>query len=66
MVLHPEIQKKAQDEIDSVVGRDRLPDFNDRSSLPYIDYIVQETLRWGPVSPIGTIHGQLRRDGNSY
>ena len=46
MVLHPEIQKKAQAEIDAVVGHDRLPDFNDRPSLPYIDRIVQETLRY--------------------
>lgn len=45
MVLRPEIQSKAQAEIDSVVGHDRLPDFNDRPSLPYIDRIVQETLR---------------------
>jgi len=49
MVLHPEIQKKAQQQIDSVIGHDRLPDFNDRSSLPYVDYIVQETLRSGKI-----------------
>lgn len=46
MVLHPEVQKEAQAEIDAVVGHDRLPDFNDRPSLPYIDRIVQETLRY--------------------
>jgi cytochrome P450 len=62
MVLHPEVQKKAQEEIDSIVGHDRLPDFNDRSSLRYIDYIVQETLRWGPVSPIGVPHRSLEDD----
>ncbi|PVH80134.1 cytochrome P450 [Cadophora sp. DSE1049] len=62
MVLHPEIQKKAQAEIDAVVGHDRLPDFNDRPSLPYIDRIVQETLRWGPVSPVGVPHKSLEDD----
>ncbi|THH19556.1 hypothetical protein EW146_g1637 [Bondarzewia mesenterica] len=45
MVLHPEIQRRAQAEIDAVVGPDRLPAFNDRPSLPYVDYILQETLR---------------------
>ena len=78
MVLHPDIQKKAQAEIDAVVGHDRLPDFNDRPSLPYIDRIVQETLRyvpllarfvrqfdssrWGPVSPVGVPHKSLEDD----
>jgi len=46
MVLNPDIQTKAQAEIDTVVGHDRLPNFNDRPSLPYIDRIVQETLRY--------------------
>ncbi len=33
-VLYPEVQKKAQAELDVVVGKNRLPDFNDRSRLP--------------------------------
>ena len=45
MVLHPECQRKAQEEIDSVVGSDRLPQFNDRDSLLYVEAVVQETLR---------------------
>ena len=53
MVLHPDIQTKAQADIDRVVGRDRLPDFNDRSALPYVDAILRETLRWYPVVPLG-------------
>ncbi|KAF2765113.1 cytochrome P450 [Teratosphaeria nubilosa] len=62
MVLHPEIQKKAQGIIGQVVGSERLPSFEDRIKLPYIDYIVQETLRWGPVSPIGVPHRSLQDD----
>ncbi|KAF4345328.1 cytochrome p450 [Fusarium beomiforme] len=45
MVLHPEIQEKAQKELDVVVGPDRLPDFSDRPSLMYIEHIVQEIYR---------------------
>ncbi|KAH9832690.1 Cytochrome-P450 monooxygenase [Teratosphaeria destructans] len=62
MVLHPEIQQKAQGIIDQVVGIERLPTFEDRPKLQYIDYIVQETLRWGPVSPIGVPHRSLQDD----
>jgi hypothetical protein len=37
MSLYPEVQKKAQEEIDAVVGHDRLPSFEDRERLPYVD-----------------------------
>jgi cytochrome P450 len=49
MALHPEAQKKAQEEIDRVVGRHRLPNFEDRDSLPYVNAVVKEVLRWHPV-----------------
>lgn len=62
MILHPEIQKRAQAEIDAVVGPSRLPTFHDRSSLPYMDYIVHETLRWAPVSPMGVPHKSIEDD----
>ncbi|KAJ3465827.1 hypothetical protein MRS44_006485 [Fusarium solani] len=45
MVLHPEIQEKARSQLDSVIGPDRLPNFSDRASLPYIEHIVQEIYR---------------------
>ena len=53
MALYPEIQKKAQAEIDAVVGPYRLPDFYDRPSLPYINAIVKESSRWNAVVPFG-------------
>jgi cytochrome P450 len=62
MVLKPDVQKKAQGMIDEVVGSRRLPTFADRPKLPYIDYIVQETLRWCPVSPVGVPHRSLQDD----
>ncbi|KAL6410650.1 O-methylsterigmatocystin oxidoreductase [Ilyonectria robusta] len=62
MTLHPDIQAKAQAILDEVIGRDRLPTFEDRPKLRYIDYIVQETLRWCPVSPVGVPHRSLQDD----
>ncbi|THH14926.1 hypothetical protein EW146_g5474 [Bondarzewia mesenterica] len=49
MVLHPEVQRKAQAEIDAVIGNDRLPNFEDENSLPYVNAVVKEVLRWRPV-----------------
>ncbi|KAF7428809.1 hypothetical protein PC9H_008041 [Pleurotus ostreatus] len=45
MILHPECQKRGQEEIDLVVGKDRLPTFADKDSLPYVTCIMQEILR---------------------
>ncbi|KAA1467703.1 cytochrome P450, partial [Dentipellis sp. KUC8613] len=52
MILYPEIQRKAQAEIDSVVGTDRLPEFADRPSMPYIECIMKEAFRWKPSVPM--------------
>ncbi|GLI82181.1 hypothetical protein PoHVEF18_010587 [Penicillium ochrochloron] len=56
MILYPEVQQKAQEEIDLVVGTDRLPHFGDRQNLPYINAMVQEVVRWHPVGTIGIPH----------
>jgi cytochrome P450 len=40
--LYPKVQKKAQEELDRVVGHDRLPSFEDRPNLPYLNAIVTE------------------------
>ncbi|KAK7694991.1 hypothetical protein QCA50_002179 [Cerrena zonata] len=61
MVQHPEILKKAQAEVDRVVGTHRLPDMHDKTSLPYIEAIIQECLRWQPVLPVAIPH-QLTQD----
>ena len=45
VALHPDAQRRAQEEIDRVVGRERLPTFEDRASLPYIEALWRETLR---------------------
>ena len=53
-MLHPEAQKRARDEIDAAVGRDRLPTFEDRPKLPFVDAMCKEVMRWRPVTPLGT------------
>lgn len=55
IVLNPKIFRKAQQEIDEVVGHDRLPDFSDKPSLPYICAVGLEALRWNPVTPLGML-----------
>ncbi|KAH7913596.1 cytochrome P450 [Hygrophoropsis aurantiaca] len=62
MVLNPRVQKKAQAELDSVIGNGRLPDYSDRPSLAYIDAILRETLRWFPVVPLGMPHTATAAD----
>ena len=46
MVHHPDIAKKAQEEIDRVVGSNRLPNFEDRDNLPYVEGVLRETYRY--------------------
>jgi len=57
MLLYPDIQKKAQNELDSAIGRERLPSFEDRPRLPFIDAVCKEILRWRPVAPLGAFSG---------
>ena len=56
LMLHPDIQRKAQEQLDEVIGHDRLPDFDDLDHCPLIRAIVMETMRWQPVLPLGKSH----------
>ncbi|KAF9245654.1 cytochrome P450 [Melanogaster broomeanus] len=64
MVLYPEAQRRAQAEIDAVVGNDRLPSFEDRPSMPFLEATLRETLRWHPVAPLGV--ARLAREADSF
>ncbi|KAL6793714.1 cytochrome P450 [Trichoderma sp. SZMC 28013] len=56
MVLNPDVQRKAQEEIDRVVGSDRLPEASDEENLPFVRGVVMEALRTFPVLPMGIAH----------
>jgi cytochrome P450 len=56
MSMFPDVQRKAQEEIDRVVGTSRLPTAGDRENLPYINAVVEEAQRWHPIAPLGLPH----------
>ncbi|KAJ6508849.1 cytochrome P450 [Mycena sanguinolenta] len=62
MALYSDIQKKAQTEIDTIIGTHRLPDFEDRPSLPYVEALYRETMRWRPTLPLGAAHASSTDD----
>ena len=55
-VKWPEVQKKAQVEIDSVIDEDRSPTWEDYNNLPYVAATVKEAMRWRPVVPLAFPH----------
>jgi cytochrome P450 len=56
MIAYPETQSRAHAELDSVVGRERLPSFADYPRLPYVRSMVKEILRWRPAAPLAAPH----------
>ncbi|KZT03183.1 cytochrome P450 [Laetiporus sulphureus 93-53] len=64
MTLFPDIYRRAQAEMDTVVGRSRLPTHADRPSLPYLESVLKETFRWSPPVPLGVPH--LVADDDEY
>ncbi|ESK95269.1 cytochrome p450 [Moniliophthora roreri MCA 2997] len=56
MAKNPKCQERAWQEIDEVVGRGQLPTFEDRKSLPYIEALYREVMRWHPAIPLSVAH----------
>ena len=52
MALHPDKLRKAQAELDEVVGTERMPTISDKASLPYVNALIKETMRWHPALPL--------------
>jgi cytochrome P450 len=61
-IVWPEVQAKVQEEIDRVVGPDRLPTMDDFDDLPYVRCCIKESLRWMPTVILGVPHAALRED----
>lgn len=55
MTIWPEVQRRAQHEIDSLTKGERLPDYADREHLPNMNALLMEVHRWNPVAPIGEV-----------
>jgi len=62
LVAYPDKQKKCQEELDAVVGRSRMPAFEDRDNLPYLKATVREVLRWRSAVAIGVQHVTMQDD----
>ena len=62
MTVNPSVQRKAQEEIDRVLGSGQLPTVSCREKLPYINAVVKEALRWHPVAPMGIPHMSVEDD----
>ncbi|KAH9048003.1 cytochrome P450 [Lactarius deliciosus] len=62
LLAHPEVQVRAQAELDEVIGYARPPTFADLPSLPYIRAMVKEALRWSPTAPFGVPHASSADD----
>jgi cytochrome P450 len=62
MILFPEVQHKAQAELDALIGQDRLADSSDEESLPYMNALIKEVLRWRPVLPNAIPHRVMEDD----
>lgn len=56
MTKWPHILRKAQEEMDAVVGEDRTPVWSDYKNLPYVAATVKEAMRWRPVVPLALPH----------
>jgi cytochrome P450 len=59
MTTYPEVQEKAQAELDRIVGPGRLPDFSDREDLIYVKALFTELMRWHQIAPFGKLFHNL-------
>ncbi|KAH9925321.1 cytochrome P450 [Fomitopsis serialis] len=62
LALYPEVQRKAQAEVDAALGSNQLPKFSDHDSLPYVTALVKEIHRWRPVLPLALPHMAMQDD----
>ncbi|XP_042312512.1 cytochrome P450 1B1 [Sceloporus undulatus] len=56
LIRYPEVQAKLQEEIDKVIGRDRLPCAEDQPNLPYLVAFLYESMRFSSFVPVTIPH----------
>ena len=61
-MLYPEVQRRAQEEIDNVIGPDRLPTMQDSENLTYLAAVMKEILRWSVLVPLAIPHALITED----
>ncbi|KIK57868.1 hypothetical protein GYMLUDRAFT_228437 [Collybiopsis luxurians FD-317 M1] len=59
---HREAFRRSQEEIDRVVGKDRLPTFEDRPNLPFTEAVQNEVWRWSSPPNLGIPHAAMEDD----
>ena len=62
MSHNPDVQRKAREELDAVIGPSRLPCLADRESLPFVNAVVKEILRWHCAAPLDVPHTSTADD----
>ncbi|TFK24657.1 cytochrome P450 [Coprinopsis marcescibilis] len=62
LAMNPEALKKAQAEMDAVIGSDRLPRAEDITRLPYVQAVVKENSRWHSIGPLSLPHLSMSED----
>ncbi|KAF4610220.1 hypothetical protein D9613_010340 [Agrocybe pediades] len=62
MLCYPEVQKKAQAEVDRVLQGRLLPEFTDEGDMPYVGAVIKELLRWKPIAPLAVPHSTTQDD----
>ncbi|KAF9029995.1 cytochrome P450 [Hymenopellis radicata] len=62
MLKNRELQMRAHKELDAIVGRDRIPTFEDQKNLPFINTVFMAAMRWRLVLPLVVVHVCLSDD----
>ncbi|XP_052016272.1 cytochrome P450 2D10 isoform X2 [Apodemus sylvaticus] len=52
MILHPDVQRRVQQEIDEVIGQVRSPEMADQAHMPYTNAVIHEVQRFGDIAPL--------------
>ncbi|CAI9165891.1 unnamed protein product [Rangifer tarandus platyrhynchus] len=56
MILHPDVQRRVQQEIDEVIGQVRRPEMGDQALMPFTVAVVHEVQRFADIIPLGVPH----------